>query len=144
MHVLVVVTVLFVRALSSLVPDTSPLTITMVEPGLCKTDLGREFEQSISGRIAKFMIGPIARKPEEGGRAIACGALVTDPRKIMHNKDAKQYKGSFDGRALHGKYIANTRLTEESDFVISEDGKRMAQRIWVSMIGPILSLQMLI
>ena len=124
---------LFVRALASRVPSTSPLFVNAIEPGFCRTGLSRELEQKLATRIAFGIFAALfARKPEEGGRAIAHGALVVDPRKAMHKKEAAQFDGYNDAKALHGKYIANTRITEESDFVISEDGRRMAERVWVS------------
>lgn len=75
-----------------------------------------------------------ARTAEEGGRAIAHAALIVDSRLAMEKEEAKRYTGPTDSKALHGKYIANTRLVEDSDFVMSEQGKKAQERLWVSRL----------
>lgn len=55
----------------------------------------------------------IARTPEMGSRAIIHAALAGTKREI------------------HGKFLSSCRIEEESDFVISLEGKRVQDRVWV-------------
>lgn len=82
------------------------------------------------------MMAAFAKKTEEGGRSLAHAALVVDPRKAMSSKDAAKLDEAeaSNPKALHGKFISWTRIAEESDFVLSEEGKIMQDRVWVNSL----------
>lgn len=39
--------------------------------------------------------------------------------------------------AVHGKYLNNCRVEEESDLAISEEGRNIQKRLWVSTLTPL-------
>ncbi len=53
---------------------------------------------------------------EEGSRQLVYGALGQD-------------------RKLHGGYTTLSKVVETSDYVLSEEGRRVADRMWVSKIS---------
>lgn len=133
---LAVLVVLFTRALASRASQESSLLVNVLEPGFCKTDMVYEGHETLfEAIIMTLMCFFFARTAEEGGRAIAHAALIVDPRMAMTTKEASRYQGATNSNALHGKYIANTRLMEESDFVLSEQGKKAEERVWVSQLA---------
>lgn len=71
---------------------------------------------------------------EEGGRTLAHGALVVDPRRAMDPKEAREVSEAYatDPKALHGKFLGWTRIMEESDYVLSDEGQKVQERLWVS------------
>jgi hypothetical protein len=58
----------------------------------------------------------IARTPEMGSRALVHAALAGTKKEV------------------HGKFLSSCRIEEENDFVISLEGKRVQDRLWVSEI----------
>ena len=78
----------------------------------------------------------LALTTEEGGRTLAHGALVVDPRKAMSAKEAQEVSEAYaqDPKALHGKFLGWTRIMEESDYVLSDEGQRVQERLWVSCL----------
>lgn len=57
----------------------------------------------------------VARTPEMGSRALVHAALSGTKEEV------------------HGKYLNVCRVEEESDFVLSLEGKRAQDRLWVSL-----------
>jgi retinol dehydrogenase 12 len=56
----------------------------------------------------------IARTPEMGSRALIYALFAGTKKEV------------------HGKFLSSCRIEEESDFVISLEGKRVQDRLWVS------------
>jgi hypothetical protein len=56
----------------------------------------------------------LSRSTEMGARCLTHGMFIATDEDV------------------HGKYLNNCRAEEESDFVISEDGARVQERVWVS------------
>lgn len=75
----------------------------------------------------------MAHSTEEGGRAIAHAVVTTDLRKATEKKLAKELDDStaLDPKALHGKFLTGMQVKEESDFIISREGKMVEKRLWV-------------
>jgi retinol dehydrogenase-12 len=58
----------------------------------------------------------IAYTTEEGSRQIVYAAIANEDKK----------------NEMQGAYISLSKITEPSDFVISEEGKHAQDRLWVS------------
>lgn len=130
-----VLNVLFTRALASRIPQSSPLLVNTVNPGFCKSSLLREVKTNfILSAVIYIIQSAVALSTEQGGRTLAHAALVVDPRKAMNKKDARNVTDADarNPKALHGKFLGWTRIMEESDFVLSDEGKKEEERLWVS------------
>jgi hypothetical protein len=81
-----------IRALSARLPAyKSGVVLNLVTPGLCSTDIDRDFSamSRIGVSIARFLIG---RTAEEGSRTLVHAAL--------------------SGASTHGKYLSDCELKE--------------------------------
>ncbi|KAK0437398.1 hypothetical protein EV421DRAFT_1029538 [Armillaria borealis] len=107
--------VLFARALQHHVPSSPAITVNSLCPGFCFSDLGSGGPPEEAQRIKK-MRDELAFPTEVGSRQLVYAAV-----------------GSLDDEEkLRGKYIHFSKVVEESDFVISEDGKIVQGKVWVS------------
>jgi len=107
--------VLFVRALYSRLPESSPTVITnAINPGFCHSELARNItgRRSIMIRLQKILL---AFSTEVGSRQLVYGALAED-------KD------------INGAYVSGSSVMEPSDFVISEEGKKLQDRVWNELV----------
>lgn len=124
------------RALSARVPTSSPVVVNAVNPGLCKSDLAREYTQNFVVRaILNVVLGLLGRTTEQGGRILVHAAVSTDPPKMLGKYATPKTITRLEkegSKAAHGKFFHTCRITEESDFVISEDGAKAQERLWVS------------
>ncbi|KAK0215233.1 hypothetical protein EDD85DRAFT_497803 [Armillaria nabsnona] len=115
--------VLFARALQLHVPSSPVITVNSVNPGLCFSGLGSGAPPEKAERMRQKR-EEFAFTTEEGSRQLVYGAV-----------------GSLDEeQKLRGKYIQMSEVVEESDFVISEDGKIVQDKVWDEMVeifGPI-------
>ena len=73
----------------------------------------------------------IAFTAEEGSRQVMYGALG--------GREADNTKQEDVEKKMRGGYVIMSELAEVSDFVLSEDGKKLEDRIWVSSLvfGPL-------
>jgi len=109
-----VLNVLFTRALSSRL-STKPFIGLTVCPGFCVSNL-RSGWTGI-GIVINFVLELLfARTTEVGSRQLVWAALAG---KKGHEEE------------LRGAYVANTRIEEASDWVLSEEGKRVQDLLWV-------------
>ncbi|EIW74963.1 NAD(P)-binding protein [Coniophora puteana RWD-64-598 SS2] len=91
-----------------------PVTPTMVSPGFCRSQLLREHRSS----WALWLMERILAWPAEyGARHIVFGALA--------NRGSDKEEES-----MRGAYVRRGAVKEESDWVISEEGKRMQDLVW--------------
>lgn len=81
--------------------------VNCVNPGWCRTDLFREHDGGIGGRIGLALIG---RSSEEGSRT------------LVHAASAD--------RSSHGRYLSECRVKPEGGWVQSEAGIRTGERLW--------------
>ncbi|KZT59756.1 NAD(P)-binding protein [Calocera cornea HHB12733] len=102
--------VFFTRSLAEHIPPTSPLTVNAVNPGLCHSDLTRNRKKV----TWNFYIWKLfnARSTEVGSRTLLHAAL------------------SKDMQGLSGKFTNACAVAEESDLVISPEGKVIQDRVW--------------
>ncbi|KAK0440897.1 uncharacterized protein EV420DRAFT_1279069 [Desarmillaria tabescens] len=109
--------VLFARSLQLHVPSSPAITVNSVNPGFCFSGL----RTSIPAEEAETMRKEeeeLCFTTEEGSRQLVYGAV-----------------GSLDDEEkLRGKYIQMSEVVEESDFVISEDGKIVQDKVWAEML----------
>ncbi|KZT34062.1 short-chain dehydrogenase [Sistotremastrum suecicum HHB10207 ss-3] len=103
--------VFFTRALAEHLPAGSSITVDSVNPGLCHSELTR----SSSGffcYFVEFMKLILGRSTEAGSRTLVHAALAG------HQE------------SMQGRYLNNCRVGEESDFVLSSEGRTVQERVW--------------
>ena len=107
--------VFFTRALSSRLSPTTPLIATSTNPGFCYSELLRNlpFLLSLISRLAQWIF---AFTTEEGSRQLVYAALG----------------GKDDPDKMKGAFVSMGAVQEVSDYVLSEEGGRVQERIWVS------------
>ncbi|KAK0187477.1 hypothetical protein F5146DRAFT_1210337 [Armillaria mellea] len=109
--------VLFVRVLQDNLPSAPAITVDSVNPGLCLSGFLANSgipSDSEDAKVLRKMQEEIAFTTEEGSHQLVYGAV-----------------GSLDSEEkLRGKYIQMSEVVEESDFVISEDGKIVQDKVW--------------
>ncbi|KAM7222719.1 hypothetical protein V8F06_001906 [Rhypophila decipiens] len=115
---------LIVRSLAArLVPAPDgdvPIIVNAVDPGLCKTDLGREVKgmQKVIFSLVKAVIG---RTAEEGSRVLVYAATA--------------------GKETHGQYLVNNAVAMPSDWVVSEEGTKTQERVWNELLQLLKGVQ---
>jgi len=105
--------VFFVRELTKRLPANSPVIVTAVNPGYCKSQLGRHFPFAL--RIFT-VIGEalLARTTEEGSRQLVWAAVGGAGREFE----------------LRGGYVSMANLEEVSDYALSDEGAVVQTRLW--------------
>jgi|SRR6266404_1416717 len=111
LNAFIVLNVFFVRELTKRLPANSPIIVTAVNPGLCKSQLLRH----IAGLASTIMVALLARSSEQGSRQLVWAAV---------GGAGREYE-------LRGAYVNKADLQEVSDFVLSDDGAVAQKRIWV-------------
>lgn len=98
--------VLIIREIAKRNPvDSYPVTINMVNPGLCQSELARE--GSLDVKIAKIFL---ARTTEVGSRTLVHGAS--------------------SGPETHGEYLSVCQVAQTSTLVRSAEGEKTQKRLW--------------
>ena len=115
-----VLSVFFSRALADRLAFNTPLVTTAVDPGFCRSELGRSVV-GLRDKIAFWLMNRLlARTAEEGSRQLLYAALGPDGKEGDHVN------------TLKGTYMYSGAATEPSDYVLSKVGKETQDRIWVS------------
>ncbi|KAJ7483266.1 hypothetical protein FB451DRAFT_960393, partial [Mycena latifolia] len=118
-HLTKLLNVLFVRALTARLPSSSPLIVNAVCPGYCHSELRRDLKLSGMRAVVSFLMELLfAFSTEQGSRQLVFGAVA-----LPHRTED-----------LRGAYVSLSKVTEPSDFVLSEEGKRVQSRIWDEMV----------
>ena len=107
--------VMFVRELASRMPNPTPVSVSAVNPGLCNSRINRSVESNIVVKVIVRVLMLLARTSEMGSRTLVHPAV--EPGE----------------RARHGRYVSSCEVSEESDYVLSEEGKEISRRVWVSV-----------
>jgi retinol dehydrogenase-12 len=106
--------VFFVLELAKRLPANSPVIVTAVNPGYCRSQLKRNL--SFTHRIIySVMEVLLARTTEEGSRQLVWAAVGGAGRESK----------------LHGGFVSNANLREVSDYVLSGEGAVVQTRLWV-------------
>ncbi|KAJ2933351.1 hypothetical protein H1R20_g3738, partial [Candolleomyces eurysporus] len=104
------------QILNKLLKDT-PVTVSCVNPGLCKSDLRRSFS-GIRSIMINLLEKALARTAEEGSRQFVWAAVG----------------GPDDVDLLKGAYVNIYEVEEPSDYVLGEEGKRRQDKLWADLI----------
>lgn len=100
-----------VRALAERHPASSiPVTINLINPGLCHSELGRDIP-TWGFWLIKLVL---ARTTEVGSRT------------LVH--------GSSQGVESHGQYMSDCTTGAPAPFVVSEEGKKVQERVYSEMV----------
>ena len=109
-----VLNVFFVRELTKRLPANSPVIVTAVNPGYCKSQLGRNLSP-ILYILSKIGEAFLARTTEEGSRQVVWAAVGGAGREFE----------------LRGGYVSMADLHEVSDYALSDEGVAVQARLWV-------------
>jgi retinol dehydrogenase 12 len=109
-----VLNVFFVRELTKRLPANSPVIVTAVNPGFCKSQLGRNLSP-VYRMVGKMIQALLARTTEEGSRQLVWAAVGGVGREFE----------------LRGGYVNKANLEEVSDYALSDEGAAVQTRLWV-------------
>jgi len=115
-----VLNVFFTRGLNERLRD-KPLIVNSVNPGYCISSL-RNNMGGVRAWAAWLLEKAVARTSEEGSRQLIWACLG----------------GKDNVEELHGAYISGLHVTEPSNYVISEEGKRAQTNLWVNIQLPVI------
>lgn len=109
----------FTRAFAERLLTSAPVIPTVVDPGFCLSELRRHLpaEQQEEMRKRDATDG---RTAEEGSRELLWAALGPDGTEGDHTLQ------------LRGAFVADVAVRPPSDYVLSDEGKNVQDRIWVS------------
>lgn len=110
--------VMFVRELAARLPTPTPVVACTVHPGFCRSNLFRDLDSKWYTRLLIPLAGVLfsARTSEEGSRTLIHAAIGSDEL------------------AMHGRYLSSCRVTEESDYLFTPEGKSFSGRLWTETI----------
>jgi NAD(P)-dependent dehydrogenase (short-subunit alcohol dehydrogenase family) len=105
--------VMFIRELSSRLPTPTLVAVSAVNPGFCHSRLAREVDSDPFLKFAKSVSKALlARATEVGSRTLVHAAIEPGERE------------------RHGHYLSSCEVTEESDYVLSVEGRQVSKRLW--------------
>lgn len=109
------ISIFFARALNTRISPSTPLIADTVNPGLCYSELNRSMPFLV--KVIDWLTSKaFAFTSEEGSRQLVYAAIG----------------GREDESQMRGAYVHLNKVAEVSDFVISEEGAKLQERIWVS------------
>ena len=107
---------MFVRELASRMPNPTPISVSAINPGFCDSRFTRSVEgNAVVKVIVRMMKNLLARTSEMGSRTLVHPAV--EPGE----------------RARHGRFVSSCKVAEESDYILSDEGKEISRRVWVSV-----------
>ncbi|KAH8176364.1 short chain dehydrogenase domain-containing protein [Sarocladium implicatum] len=99
--------------------DKTGVTVNMVDPGICRTNLARDTSSGTRATVAtlRFIMG---RSAEEGSRT------------ILHAIVAEE----------HGKFLSNTKVKEHwiQPWMVNEEGRMVQKKVWEELSAKLLEL----
>ncbi|KAN0092822.1 hypothetical protein V8E55_003606 [Tylopilus felleus] len=101
--------VMFIRELASRLHESTSVIVSAVDPGYCDTGITRN--QGNKWLFAIFNRLALIRSTEVGSRTLVHAAIASD-------------------RSMHGRYLSCCEVTEESDFLLTPEGKACSARVW--------------
>lgn len=114
---------MFVRELASRLPNPTPVSVSAINPGFCHSRLTRSIESNpVINVVIRVLKVLLARTTEMGSRTLVHPAV------------------GLGERLRHGRYVSCCEVAEESDYVLSEEGKEISRRLWVSTSSVLLTL----
>lgn len=106
--------VLFIRALNARISASTPLVVNAVNPGYCYSNIRQSFS-GVMAVVDRLMEVSLALPTETGSRQLVWGALGQE-----ENPDK-----------LRGEYLSLQSIEEVSDYILSPEGARVQDQIWV-------------
>ncbi|KAJ3574678.1 hypothetical protein NP233_g1598 [Leucocoprinus birnbaumii] len=107
--------IFFTRALNNRLKDKSVI-VSAVNPAFCYSELRRE-RQSVFNTVFEWLF---ARTAEEGSRQLVFGSVGVPEGGVEQ---------------LKGAYIHLNQVTEPSDLVLGEEGKKREDKLWDDLIS---------
>ncbi|KAG6879361.1 hypothetical protein C0992_003279 [Termitomyces sp. T32_za158] len=114
LDLITVLGILFCQALNEKLGAQSSLIVNSVNPGFCVSEIRKELSgvvRAVSWLMEKTMV----RTTEEGSRQLVYAAVG----------------GKDNEDQLRGAYISLARVSEASDFAISQEGHTVQEKLWV-------------
>ncbi|KAF8119710.1 short-chain dehydrogenase [Boletus edulis] len=109
--------VMFVRELASRLPNPTPVSVSAINPGFCHS------------RLTRFIEGnPFINFVVHVGKALFARTTEMGSRTLVH----PAVEPSENDR--HGRYVSSCEVAEESDYVLSEEGKEISRLLWMETI----------
>ncbi|KAK8174120.1 short-chain dehydrogenase/reductase family protein-like protein [Phyllosticta citrichinensis] len=109
---------LFVMAGSTKAVADGPdgdVVVTSCCPGLCKSDLGRDFSGFLMVRIVRGLFFALfARSTEQGARSLVSGLTL--------------------GKEANGQFWQHDKFQEVSPYLVGEKGEAFKQRVWTEIL----------
>ena len=109
-----VLNIIFVRELTKRLPSNSPVIVTAVNHGLCKSELGRHLPL-VYRMVDSIVRANKARTTEEGSRQLVWAAVGGAGREFE----------------LRSGYVNKADLEEVSDYALGDEGAAGQIRLWV-------------
>ncbi|KAL0571588.1 hypothetical protein V5O48_010367 [Marasmius crinis-equi] len=106
--------VMFTRALQTHLQN---ITCCSLNPGFCYSELNRNAKGETAERISKLR-EKIAFTSEEGSRQLLYSAIGQRDREAE----------------MRGAYISFSRVSECSDFILSEEGQKLQTQVWKEIL----------
>lgn len=106
-----------VKSLASLAtsPSGEPqIIVTSCCPGLCVSDLGRQYNSWFEGWVQWAFYGLFARSTEDGSRTLVDASTL--------------------GEEAHGGYLKNGELRPPGELVTSSEGQEIQKQVWNEII----------
>ncbi|KAG0700362.1 short-chain dehydrogenase [Suillus ampliporus] len=104
--------VMFIRELSSRLPTPTLVAVSAVNPGFCQSRLTREVTGPFIKLAIRILTVLLARTTEMGSRTLVHAAIEPGERE------------------RHGHYLSSCKVAEESDYVLSAEGRELSKRLW--------------
>ncbi|EKM53475.1 uncharacterized protein PHACADRAFT_175903 [Phanerochaete carnosa HHB-10118-sp] len=113
--------VLFARAIAEHLPLATPVVPVAVNPGFCFSELRRHLPPERLA-VQKMLDETIGRTSEEGARQLVWAAL---------GPDGKESERALE---LRGAYVSTAAVGQPGEYVLSEEGNIVQERIWKETI----------
>ncbi|KAL1382086.1 short-chain dehydrogenase/reductase family protein-like protein, partial [Phyllosticta capitalensis] len=105
---------LHTAAVADMAPE-GDVVVTSCCPGLCKSDLGRDFSGFLMVRIVRGLFFALfARSTEQGARSLVSGVTL--------------------GKEANGQFWQHDKFQEVSPYLLGEKGDAFKQRVWAEIL----------
>ncbi|MCJ1438202.1 hypothetical protein MMC27_007589 [Xylographa pallens] len=110
--------VFYCRALAARMTQSEKPTVTLnfVNPGLCHSELAKD-----PPLILTILKALLARTTEVGSRTLVASAAA--------------------GHETHGQYMGDSRIKSPAPFVLSEEGAKTQERVWIELNDKLEKIQ---
>ncbi|KAH9479748.1 Short chain dehydrogenase sol3 [Psilocybe cubensis] len=123
------------EVLPDLTTDEPPASIIVnaVNPGYCYSNL-RSTYTGPRAWFDWFMERVLARTAEEGSRQVVWAALGCDESENAAGGGSARQRTREREAKMKGAYISNASISEPSDYVIGEEGRKAQDLLWDNLL----------